>query len=357
MEILNRSFAGNTLKVWAIAVAIALVSFLVLSVLKKIVSRRFSSLARRTANHFDDFIAEVISRTRPFFLLMISIYIGSRILSLTTTWRSVVNKLAIAAILIQAGVWGNGLYEAWRERLKREEKAQDPASLSTIKALGFLGRLALWVIILLLLLENLGINITALVAGLGIGGIAFALAMQSILGDLLASMSILLDKPFVIGDFIAVDNLSGTVEHIGLKTTRICSLTGEQLIFSNNDLLKSRIKNIERMENRRVIFTFQVDYATPPEKLEAIPGMIQAIVEGRPPARFDRCHLKEFGAYAYVVEASYFIASKDYKTYLDVQHDIILAISRRFQETNIRLAIPIQSVVVTSPPGTPHAAR
>jgi small-conductance mechanosensitive channel len=347
MEILDRSWAGNTLKAWAIALGVALTSFLVLSLLKKIAGRRFSSLARRTANEVDDFIAELISRTRPFFLLMISIYVASRILSLTTAWRSVVNKLAIAAILIQAGVWGNGLYEAWRERLKRQKKAQDPASLSTIKALGFLGRLALWVIILLLLLENLGINITALVAGLGIGGIAFALATQSILGDLLASMSILLDKPFVIGDFIVVDNLSGTIEHIGLKTTRVRSLTGEQLVFSNTDLLESRIKNIERMENRRVIFTFQVDYATPPEKLEAIPGTIQAIIEGRPPAGFDRCHLKEFGAYAYVFEVSYFIAGKDYKTYLDIQHDINLGISRRFQEQGIKLAVPVQSVILT----------
>jgi small-conductance mechanosensitive channel len=350
MEILDRSWAGNTLKAWAIALGVALALFLVLSFLKRIAGRRFSSLARRTANEVDDIVAELISRTRPFFLLMISIYIGSRILSLTTASRSVVNKLGIAAILIQAGVWGNGLYEAWRERLKRQEKAQDPASLSTIKALGFLGRLALWVIILLLVLENLGINITALVAGLGIGGIAFALAMQSILGDLLASMSILLDKPFVIGDFIAVDNLSGTIEHIGLKTTRIRSLTGEQLVFSNTDLLKSRIKNIERIVNRLVIFTFQVDYATPPEKLEAIPGMIRTIIEGRPATRFDRCHIKEFGTYAYVFEAAYFIASKDYKTYMDVQHETILAIIRRFQEEGIRLAIPVQSVVLTGNP-------
>jgi len=347
MEILNKSLAGNTLKAWVIAFAVALVCFLVLSILKKIVGRRFSSLARRTANEVDDFIAELINRTQPYFLLAISIYLGSRILSLPAAWRSVIGKIVIACILIQVGVWGNGLFECWRDRLKRQKKEEDPAYLSTMKALGFLVRLALWTIVLILLLENLGINITALVAGLGIGGIAFALAVQSILGDLFASLSILLDKPFIIGDFIAVDNLSGTIEHIGLKTTRIRSLTGEQLVFSNSDLLKSRIKNIERMENRRVIFTFQVDYATPPEKLEAIPGTTRSIIEGRPPARFDRCHLKEFGTYAYVFEVSYLIASKDYKTYLDVQHDIILAISRRFQEQGINLAIPVQSVILT----------
>ena len=209
-----------------------------------------------------------------------------------------------------------------------------------------MARLILWVIVLLLVLDNLGVNITGLVAGLGIGGIAVALALQNILGDLFASLSIVLDKPFVIGDFVVVDTLSGTVEHIGLKTTRIRSLSGEQLIFSNNDLLKSRIRNYKRMSERRIVFSFGVVYQTPLEKLKAVKEIVGDIIEKVENARFDRVHFKEYGDSALNFEVVYFVSTPDFNIYMDVQEVINLEIFRRFQEEGIEFAYPTSTVYV-----------
>jgi len=184
------------------------------------------------------------------------------------------------------------------------------------------------------------------VAGLGVGGIAVALALQNILGDVFASMSILLDKPFVTGDFITVDELMGTVEHVGLKTTRLRSLSGEQLVFANSDLLKSRIRNYQRMEERRVAFAVRLAYPTPAEKLAAIPAIVREIIDAQELARFGRSHFKSFGTFSLDFENVYYVKSPDYDTYMDVQQAINLAICRRFQEEGIEFAHPAQTAIV-----------
>lgn len=185
--------------------------------------------------------------------------------SIDVLWQ----KTVILILILQGGLWASaGISFALRQTIEKRME-RDLSSTTTITFLGFVARLLLWIIVLLLILDNMGVNITGLVAGLGIGGIAVALAVQNILGDLFASLSIVLDKPFVIGDFVVVDSLSGTIEHIGLKTTRIRSLGGEQLVFSNNDLLKSRIRNYKRMSERRIVFSFGVVYQTPLEKNES----------------------------------------------------------------------------------------
>jgi len=198
----------------------------------------------------------------------------------------------------------------------------------------------------LLILDNFGVNITGLVAGLGIGGIAVALAVQNILGDLLASLSIVLDKPFVIGDFIVVDSLSGTIEHIGLKTTRIRSLNGEQLIFSNNDLLKSRIRNFKRMSERRVVFHLGVVYQTSLEQLKIIKKIVAEIIEKRQKVRFDRVHFKEYSSSSLIYEVVYYVSSPDFNVYMDIQETINLEILQRFQEEKIEFAYPTQTLYV-----------
>ena len=218
--------------------------------------------------------------------------------------------------------------------------------MTTITFLGFVARLLLWIIVLLLILDNLGVNITGLVAGLGIGGIAVALALQNILGDLFASLSIVLDKPFVIGDFVVVDSLSGTIEHIGLKTTRIRSLSGEQLIFSNNDLLKSRVHNYKRMSERRIVFSFGVVYQTPLEKLKAIKEIVSDIITKEEKARLDRVHFKEYGDSSLNFEVVYFVNDPDYNIYMDVQEAINLEIFRRFQEEGIEFAYPTRTLFI-----------
>jgi small-conductance mechanosensitive channel len=183
-----------------------------------------------------------------------------------------------------------------------------------------------------------------MVASLGIGGIAVALALQNVLGDLLASLSIVLDKPFVIGDMVVVGDLSGTVEHVGLKTTRVRSLSGEQLVFSNSDLLSSRIRNFKRMDERRVLFQIGVVYGTPRAKLEAIPGMVKEAVEAQSNARFDRCHFKTFGASSLDFETVYYMRVPDYQAYMDTQHAINMAIYQRFEDEGLEFAFPTQTI-------------
>jgi small-conductance mechanosensitive channel len=208
----------------------------------------------------------------------------------------------------------------------------------------WVGRVVLWAVVMLLVLDNLGIDITALVAGLGIGGIAVALAVQNILGDLFASLSIVLDKPFVVGDFLVVDDCLGSVEYVGLKTTRLRSLSGEQLVISNADLLKSRLRNYGRMYERRVLFALGVTYQTPREKLEKIPGIIKEAVDGQEKVRFDRAHFKAYGDFALNFETVYYVLDPDYARYMDIQQAVNLKIHEAFESEAIEFAYPTQTL-------------
>jgi small-conductance mechanosensitive channel len=205
-------------------------------------------------------------------------------------------------------------------------------------------RVIVWAFVVLLILDNLGFNITTLVAGLGVGGIAIAMASQNILADLFASLSILLDKPFKVGDFITVGEFLGSVEYIGLKTTRLRSLGGEQLIFSNTDLLSSRIRNYKRMLERRIAFTVGVEYDTEYEKLERIPGMIKDIILSVDVTRFDRSHFISYGDFSLNIETVYYVLSADYTTYADVQQEINLKLFKKFKEEGIVFAFPTQTI-------------
>lgn len=204
-------------------------------------------------------------------------------------------------------------------------------------------------LVVLVALDNVGVNVTALVAGLGIGGIAVALAAQNVLGDLFASLAIVLDRPFVLGDSIAVDTFQGTVESIGVKTTRLRSLSGEELVFSNSDLLKGPIRNYKRMTERRVLFNVGVAYDTPRETVARIPGMLREIVESQSPVRVDRAHFKSLGDSALVFEVVYFVLTPDYSRYMDIQQAVNLAILEQFAQQQIEIAYPTQRVLITQP--------
>ena len=222
--------------------------------------------------------------------------------------------------------------------------AGSPTAAGSLTGLRWLILLVAYALILLLALQNSGVDVTSLIAGLGIGGIAVALAMQNILGDLFASLTIALDKPFVIGDFIVVGSEMGTVEHVGLKTTRVRSLSGEQLVFGNADLLSSRVRNYKRMSERRVVFGFGVVYATPPETLEAINTIVRSAVEAQSNVRFDRCHFHRFGASSLDFEAVYYINSPDYNAHMDAQQAVHLSIARAFRDQSIEFAFPTQTL-------------
>ncbi len=346
MSILELTYYGNTLLRWLLALIVFIVVTIILRIAKGEGYKRLITMVKKTATDIDDLIIDLIKRTRTLFLIIVSLYAASLLLNIPPSTKGIIISIVIISLLIQSAIWGNTLIDFWINRYKTRYMEKDAASVTTISALGFISRFVLYTIVVLLALDNLGIDITALIAGLGVGGIAVALAVQNILGDLFASLSIVLDKPFVIGDFIIVDDLLGTVEHVGLKTTRIRSLSGEQIVFSNTDLLKSRIRNYKRMFERRVLFSLGVTYQTPYEKLQAIPGMIREIVESQELTRFDRAHFKDYGNFSLNFEVVYYVRSPDYNTYMDIQQAINLAIYQRFDKEGIEFAYPTQTLYI-----------
>ena len=344
MEFLETVYLGNTLQNWLIALCILVGVFAVLKVIQRIVISRLSKLAAATDNQIDDLLVSIFKQTKFIILLIASAYVASQAITLKPSLLALWQKAVVLILIIQGGLWASAAISFGLGRTIQKRMAQDASSATTINLLGFVARVILWVIVLLLVLDNLGVNITGLVAGLGIGGIAVALALQNILGDLFASLSIVLDKPFVIGDFVVVESLSGTIEHIGLKTTRIRSLSGEQLIFSNNDLLKSRIRNYKRMSERRIVFGLGVVYQTTFAQLTLINRIVREVIEAQERVRFDRVHFKEYGDSSLNFEIVYFVTNPDFTLYMDVQEAINLEIYRRFQEEGIEFAYPTRTL-------------
>lgn len=344
MELLGKIYFGNSMQSWLVAVGIFAVTFALFKIVLKVLINRISALAITTATHLDDLLVAMLKSTKTFILLASSAYIATNAVILKPSTSSLWLKAVVVLLILQAGFWLNAGFYFWLQETIKKRMEQDASSVTTITLLGVIARISLWAIILLLLLGNLGVNITGLVTGLGIGGIAVALAVQNILGDLLASLSIVLDKPFVVGDFIVVDSLMGTIEHIGLKTTRIRSLSGEQLIFSNNDLLKSRVRNYKRMSERRIIFNFGVVYQTSLEKLKGIKDIVSDIIIKVEKARFDRVHFKEYGDSSLNFEVVYYVTDPDYTIYMDVQEIINQEVFRRFTEEGIEFAYPTQTI-------------
>ena len=349
--VLDAVFYNNTLQAWLIALTVAAAAFIALRLVQRVVVGRLHAMAQRTNTEIDDLIADVIARTRFWFFAVISLWAGAQTVALPGRWAQLLHSLLILALLLQTAIWGNGLITFWLERYRRRTLQQDATMATTIAVIGFVSRLLFWVAIVLMALENLGFPIGTLLAGLGVGGIAVALAVQNVLGDLFASLSIVLDKPFLIGDFITIDSFAGTVEHVGLKTTRLRSLTGEQLIFANSDLLKSRIRNYKRMNERRVVFTLGVAYETPVARLEGIPGMIREVVEAQTNVRFDRAHFKEYGAYSLNFEVVYWMLLPDYNLFMDTNQAVNLAIFRRFAAAGIQFAYPTQTILLPNTGG------
>ncbi|WP_255435332.1 mechanosensitive ion channel family protein [Rhodoferax sp. BLA1] len=343
--------ANNTSAHWLSALLAASVFLVVLYFLRGVVLRRLQRLAGNTDTLIDDFLVEVLSATRVLLASVVSLYIASLFLELPSGLQKIVDRTVIGLMLLQCGLWATRGLDFWlRHRFAQGDVNETGAREMTRSLLSFLGRVVLWSLVALLILDNLGLNVTALIASLGIGGIAVALAVQNILGDLFASLSIAIDKPFVIGDFITVDDLMGTVEHVGLKTSRIRGLGGEQIIFSNNDLLKSRIRNYKRMQERRVVFAIGVTYDTAEPALKTIPDLIRQAIEAQTAARFDRAHFKGFGAFSLDFEAVYYVREPDYNVYMDAQQAINLQLVRDFAARGIGFAFPTQTLHIASAP-------
>lgn len=328
--------------------AAAIVCLLLACLIAKMIFKLLGRLAKPSLAFFS--IASSSKIVAKFEKLLFWIAIAgsaaglSHLFNLPTPVNKALNGAFAVVLIISAGIAASALIQANIERSIRGSAADDRSSLSALGLIRFLVTLVLWSLVVLLLLDNFGVSISALVTGLGIGGVAVALAVQSILGDLFASLSIVLDKPFVVGDYIVIGELRGTVENIGIKTTRLRSINGEQLVLSNSDLLSSRIQNFNRMRERRVLFTLGVTYQTDLIKIAQLPAELKKIVESHSPVRFDRAHFKTLGDFALIFEIVYFVLSSEFVVYMDIQQSINLQIMQRLKEMGVEVAYPTQTI-------------
>lgn len=343
-SVFDTALYGGTLHDWIIALALSTAIALAVYLLKPVLIRRLSARAEHTRTQFDDGIVRALKATRVWLIVVFALSLGSRYLELPDKHQSLLGSVTAIAMFLQIGLWLSALFKFWLDNSKARALKSNAGAATSLSALGFLGTVVLWTVILLVALDNFGVNITALVAGLGVGGIAVALAVQNILGDLFASLSIIVDKPFVIGDFIIVDSYMGSVEYVGLKTTRIRSLDGEQIIFSNGDLLKSRVRNYKRMFERRVVFTFNLVYETDADHVATVPPLVKSIILSHEKVRFDRSHFAKFGDNALAFETVYWMLDPDFNLYMDTQQSIMLQLMRALQQAGIRFAVPRQSM-------------
>lgn len=345
LTFLDLSFHGVSIGAALAFVVISAVVFVTLQALRSFPLRYLASSATDGERGFRVLIVGLTRSTSSLFLLLLALYCGSYTLPMTIRAAATITTIIQIAVLFQLGVWSIRVALHGIEMFVDRQPQGEEARLATaIGAIRFIARVAVWALVGLLVLSALNINITALIAGLGIGGVAVALAAQNVLGDLFASLSILLDRPFAVGHFIVVGDMAGTVEHVGIKSTRIRSLSGEEVVQSNTNLLNARIHNYRHLYDRRVLFAFGVTYDTPYQKLTAIPGIVREIIQGIEKTRFDRAHFKEYGDSALNFEVVYYVLSPDYNLYMDVQQGINLELFRRFEEQGISFAFPTRTL-------------
>ncbi len=341
-DILNIVFWNNTVRDYIIFAAVLVLSLLLILIIKVIIVGRMKKKAKKTGAAFDKALAKMTSRYILPLALLAALFFSAKLLTLPDSVSRAVFVITLALILILASMALSRVLIFIFNRYW-QKKNGSTADMS-VKWIGVLIKIAVWLVFLLLFLDNLDIKITALLAGLGVGGIAIAFALNAILQDLFAFVTIFFDRPFEIGDYINVDNLSGNIEHIGIKTTRVRSLSGEQLIFSNKDLTNSRIHNYKRMENRRIAFSVGVTYDTPSDKLRLIPEMTREIIGSVENSTFDRAHLKSFDDFCITFEIVYYVLSQDYAMYMDIQQEINLNIKAAFDANGIEFAFPTQTI-------------
>jgi len=346
----GQNWFGTPPGTWAAAVVTGLATYLALRLATRWLLGRVERVTQRTRNDVDDIIVDVLRATRPWVLASVAVLLALEVLQLPTRWQERVSHLWFVVLVLQLSLWASRALTLLMAR-QLERHVQVPQSSASATLLSWGLQTALWTTVVLAVLANLGVNITALVTSLGVGGIAVALAVQNILGDLFASLAIALDKPFEVGDAIAVNNISGTVERVGLKTTRIRAVGGEQIVMSNADLLKSAVSNYKRQSQRRIEFKFALSSATSAEAARTVPDIVRQVVEAQPQVRFDRAHLKRIGDSALEFEVVYVVLASDYKMYMDVQQEICLALMARLQADGIEFAVPttVFSAVSTTP--------
>ncbi|WP_414163479.1 mechanosensitive ion channel family protein [Superficieibacter sp. BNK-5] len=290
-------------------------------------------------------VFDMLKKTNKALILFAAFLFSLRFIALPDRLFSTISHAWFLVVAIQMAIWLDQSVQSWmRHLLYAPGTNKNPV---TLVILGMIMRVLVWSMMLLSILANAGVDITALVASLGVGGIAIALAVQTVLSDVFASLSIGFDKPFEIGDFVVFNDVAGTIEHIGLKTTRIRSLSGEQIVCANAQLLQQTIHNYKRMQTRRIVFTFGVATSTPPEKLRTIGDMVKNIITEVGETKFDRAHLLAFNQDRLTFEVVHIVNTADYNKYMDIQQEINIRIIEQLLEKDVELALP--SLVVRSP--------
>jgi len=344
-DILNQIYFGNTILQYITAIGIFFLIIALVKIFRFIVLKKLKKWAEKTETTIDDFIIIGIQKSVVPIMYYGAFYIAGRTLKLSPDANNILNIISIIVITffiirLLTSILNFSIVSYTSKQEDGERKAKQ------LKSISALAKLLIWVIGLIFLLDNLGVNISAVVAGLGIGGIAVALAAQTILGDLFSYFVIFFDRPFEIGDFIIVDDKTGNVEHIGIKTTRIRALSGEQLVLSNTDLTSSRVHNYKKLQRRRVVFQLGAIYQTPADKLKIIPELVKQIIIDNPDSEFDRGHFKSFGDFSLNFEFVYYVLSAEYSVYMDIQQAINLKIYKKFEEEGIEFAYPTQTLFV-----------
>jgi len=344
-DTLNFSLLGNTVISYLTSLAILITGLIVAYVLKKHVLSRLKKWAESTKTPLDDLLVSAFEKA-----LLPVLYFGALYLSLHTLKLSTIfaRYLQIAAMVLLTVLVVRAITAAINYALQSHlsNVTDSSGTQKQLKGMSGLINIIIWLLALVFLLDNLGVKISAVVAGLGIGGIAVALAAQAVLGDLFSYFVIFFDKPFEVGDFIMVDDKLGVVEHVGIKTTRLRSLGGELLVFSNTDLTNSRVHNYKKMERRRVLFSVGVTYQTTSAKLRIIPQIVKDIIEAQQGATFDRGHFASYGDFSLNFDFVYFVTGWDYNTYMDTHQAVNLAIYDAFEKQKIDFAYPTQTVYV-----------
>lgn len=333
-QILNNSYLVGA-GVFVLSLLIFWIIFIVLiSYLKK--------LALKTKTDIDDTLIRIVKSIKPPFYIFLALYLGFQFVDLHSIFYKIITAVLLIWIVYQVVLVAQILAD-YIVRRKIHTDSDDKAK-GAVDLLNMIIKIVLWSLGLLLILSNLGVDVTSLIAGLGIGGIAVAFALQNILGDLFNSFAIYFDKPFEVGDFIAVGDKSGVVEKIGIKTTRVKALQGEEIVFSNTNLTSAEIHNFKKLDERRKAFSVGVSYDTSKEKLVKIPKIIENVVNNISGARFDRAHFSQFGDFSLNFEVVYYILSAEYLDFMNVQQDINLGIVEEFEKEKIEIAFPTQTL-------------
>lgn len=348
-EFLDQVYYNNTIRDYLLVAGIILLSILILRAFKKLFINRLRLLAAKTEGKTDDFIIDGIDRFGLPVIQFAIIYWGLNFLDLSQKASRVIEVATTVVITyFILRFLSSVILLVLQTHIRRKEHGEE--KIKQLGGLMLVINIFIWILGIVFVLDNLEYDVNAIVAGLGIGGIAIALAAQNILGDLFNYFVIYFDRPFEVGDFIVVDDKMGTVEYLGIKTTRIRSLSGEQVIIGNSNLTGSRIHNFKRMINRRIVFTVNVDHRTPLEKMKAIPGLLKTIVEQQKPVLFDRAHFAAYGDWSLKYEVVYFVLDADFNKYMDIQQNINFRIKETFEQQGIYIVSTPHTSLIPQPP-------